>query len=119
MEFDLSDKQIRELKDDLHELQSSLQGLLEQTESGAKPVKLKDNAGRLSRMDEMHNQSILIANRNLTRNRLKQVIFALTRIEQDHYGFCSECDELIAFNRLKAYPEAIMCLKCQSEKESS
>jgi DnaK suppressor protein len=119
MDSDLSSTQISELNKDLIELQSSLEALLQQTESGAKPVKLKDNAGRLSRMDEMHNQSILIANRNLTRNRLKQVSVALIRIEQDNYGFCSECDELIAFNRLKAYPEAGMCLKCQSEQESS
>jgi len=119
MDDDLSASQIKELLVDLHELQSSLEGLLEQTESASKPVKLKDNAGRLSRMDEMHNQSILIANRNLTRNRLKQVIAALKRIELNNYGFCSECEEFIAFNRLKAYPEASMCLQCQSEMEES
>ena len=119
MDDELSANQIEELLGDLHELQSRLDGLLEQTESGSKPVKLKDNAGRLSRMDEMHNQSILVANRNLTRNRLKQVFAALKRIELDNYGFCAHCDETIAFSRLKAYPEAGMCLQCQSEMEES
>ncbi len=117
MDDELSASQVNELLGDLHGLQSSLEGLLEQTESGSKPVKLKDNAGRLSRMDEMHNQSILVANRNLTRNRLKQVIAAFKRIELNNYGFCAHCDEMIAFNRLKAYPEASMCLQCQSDME--
>jgi len=119
MTHNLSAMQLNELKADLHRLQSSLEELLNATESGTKPVKLKDNAGRLSRMDEMHNQSILVANRNVTRNRLKQVMLAIERIKQQNYGSCSNCDEPIAFNRLKAYPEANMCLNCKSEKEQS
>lgn len=117
MDHELSANQVTELELDLQNLKTSLDDLLAATESGAKPVKLKDNTGRLSRMDEMHNQSILLANRNMTRNRLKQVIAAIARISADTYGFCSGCEELIPFNRLKAYPEAAMCLPCKSENE--
>jgi len=110
--------QIEELQIDLDELEISIQELLDNTEGGTRPVKLKDNIGRLSRMDEMHNQSILVANRNVLKNRLKQVKIAKLRIEDESYGVCSECDELIAFPRLKAYPEAAMCIECKSETES-
>ena len=119
MDDELSPDELQELTEDLDELKSSLEALLNATESGTKPVKLKDNAGRLSRMDEMHNQSILVANRNVTGNRLKQVIAAMDRIKTDNYGYCRNCGETIAFNRLKAYPEADMCLKCKSEDELS
>ncbi|MBQ60840.1 MAG: hypothetical protein CMQ19_02065 [Gammaproteobacteria bacterium] len=117
MDQELSISQIQELESDLHQLKLDLEGLLDTTESGAKPVTLRDNTGRLSRMDEMHNQSILVANRNLTRNRLKQVLIALTRADKDTYGRCTTCDEPISYPRLKAYPEADMCLDCKGEIE--
>jgi DnaK suppressor protein len=117
MSIRLSKKQCDALASDLRLLQEEFESLLSITESSAKPVNLKDNAGRLSRMDEMHNQSILLANRNLTKSRLKQTLIALQKIKLGTYGDCSVCDEPIAFNRLKAYPETTMCLQCKSDGE--
>ena len=114
---ELSQPQLQEITLDLEQLIEGLQSLLETTESGAKPVKLKDNQGRLSRMDEMHNQSILIANRTMATNRLKQAHAALHRLAGDAYGICETCDEAIVFARLKAYPDARMCIECQAEAE--
>jgi DnaK suppressor protein len=117
MDDELSASQVTELEGVLQELKLSLEGLLVTTESGSKPIKLKDNVGRLSRMAEMHNQSILLANRNMTQNRLKQVIAAIARISNHTYGYCTACEEPISFGRLKAYPEAAMCLDCKSKRE--
>ena len=117
MTVTLDKEQLQELKVDLAELEVSLQELLDKTEDSSRPVNLKDNIGRLSRMDEMHNQSILVANRNVIRNRLKQVKIAKLRMDDDSYGVCDECDEMIAFPRLKAYPEASMCIACKSKIE--
>jgi DnaK suppressor protein len=115
---DLSGVQLDELKAGLINLEMSLQDLLVKTQDNSKPVSLKDNIGRLSRMDEMHNQSILLANRNVTGNRLKEIARARQRFVDEVYGYCIECDEAIAFPRLKAYPEAPMCIACQSKLES-
>lgn len=117
MTHTLSKSDLTELKADLIGLRTSLESLLEDTEAGSRPVKLKDNAGRLTRMEEMHNQSILVANRNLTKNRLIQVKAAITRIDDGTYGYCLSCDEPIALPRLKAYPEAAMCIACKSGRE--
>ena len=114
---ELTNNQRSILKAALERLEEELKDLLSITAAGAKPVKLKDNQGRLSRMDELHNQSILIANRNVTSNRLKAVLQAKKRLELDGYGFCTSCGEPIAFNRLEAYPEASRCIKCQSDNE--
>ncbi len=119
MDDELSSDQVKELELDLQHLKLHLENLLSITESGAKPVLLKENAGRLSRMDEMHNQSILLANRNVTKNRIKQVLAAFRRISEQSYGYCTGCDEGIAFKRLKAYPEAAMCLSCKSKSEAT
>jgi len=115
---ELSKKEIKALTLDLEAQKKEFKLLLSLTENSAQPVKLKDNAGRLSRMDEMHNQSILLANRNLTKSRLKQTLSALEKIQLDTYGDCIICTEVIAFKRLKAYPETTMCLKCKSEREA-
>lgn len=117
MEDELSNDQLAELEADLKQVKSDLESLLEATEGGTVPVKLKDNAGRLSRMAELHDQSILMANRNVVKNRLKQVVVALERMHNGTYGDCSACGEPINFSRLKAYPDAAMCLACKSETE--
>lgn len=117
MDAELSTEQIDELGVDLTTLKSSLEALLASTESDAKPVSLKNKTGRLTRMDEMHNQSILRANRTVTMNRLREVNIAIGRLEAETYGYCISCDESIAYNRLKAYPEASMCLACKVAKE--
>ena len=117
MTEELDDTQLAELGTQLDSLEQELNELLQATESGAKPVKLKDNQGRLSRMDEMHNQSILIANRNVANNRLKAVRIARQKLSDGYYGYCDACDEPIAFNRLLAYPDASRCIQCQSDTE--
>ena len=116
MSDELSTKEIASLQQALAELETELVALLDATESGTAPVKLKDNQGRLSRMDELHNQSILKANRNVAENRLKSVRRAKARLEDNTYGYCNECDE--AFPRLAAYPDATRCVECQSDAEN-
>ena len=114
---ELTNDQRTILKTSLERLEEELKALLWTTEAGTKPVMLKDNQGRLSRMDELHNQSILVANRTVTSNRLKAVLQEKQRLELGGYGFCTSCEEPIAFKRLEAYPEASMCIECQSDNE--
>ena len=108
-----------EMRQELQALAARLSSLLTNTESAAEQVPLKENASRLSRMDEMHNQSILRANRTVTRNRLIEIKKAFGRIEDGSYGTCLECLEAIALPRLKAYPEASLCLACKAAGEAT
>ena len=103
----------------LEALAERLSSLLTNTESAAQQVPLKENASRLSRMDEMHNQSILRANRTVTKNRLMAIQKAFARIEDGTYGTCLQCLETIALPRLHAYPEASLCLACKAAGEAS
>ena len=115
---DLAESQTQELGDALVSLEADLVDLLSATEDGAKPVDLRANQGRLSRMDEMHNQSILLANRTLTENRLRETRRAQARYDAGDYGYCTDCGEPVGYARLKAYPDTPRCLRCQSKKES-
>ena len=42
---------------------------------------------------------------------------ALARIEAGNYGYCTQCGVEIGFARLRAYPTATRCTKCQASHE--
>jgi DnaK suppressor protein len=42
---------------------------------------------------------------------------ALKRIEEQRYGLCAECEELIAEKRLEIAPHILTCVECAEELE--
>ena len=42
---------------------------------------------------------------------------ALTRVRLGKYGTCEECGKMINTDRLMAYPEATLCVSCETKKE--
>ena len=116
---ELTDIQQNMLHQDLLTLRVELQELLDQSAEQSKPVDLDKPIGRLSRMDEMQQQSMAQANRHATRQRLLQIGAAIGRIDRDEYGLCICCEEDIGIGRLKARPEAPLCLACQAARENN
>ena len=45
--------------------------------------------------------------------RLQDIDSALEKIKKDKYGKCEDCNKNIPEERLKIYPEARLCNKCQ------
>ncbi|MFO1273364.1 MAG: TraR/DksA C4-type zinc finger protein [Rubrivivax sp.] len=93
---------------------------------------LSDHQGGLSRAEharELLNQdSDDISHREADREmdmalndrevaELGAVSAALRRLAEGRYGMCADCDEAIAFDRLKAEPWALRCLACESRRE--
>lgn len=42
---------------------------------------------------------------------------ALKRVEEPHFGLCSDCGAEIPFDRLKIEPQALRCVSCESRHE--
>ena len=114
----LTAKQCEELRQLLVALREELQGLLQRSEAGAKPVDLDQPIGRLSRMDAMQQQSMVQANRRAAQQRIGQVELALRRLAEAEYGICTQCEENIGFARLTARPEATVCIACLKQSET-
>lgn len=75
--------------------------------------------GRLSRMDALQQQAMSQENNRRRALELKRIATALSRIKEDEYGYCVECAETIAPNRLQIDPAAPLCIECASRGEQS
>jgi RNA polymerase-binding protein DksA len=51
------------------------------------------------------------------RKSLYELEDALKRIEDGSFGVCQDCNSTIAKVRLKAVPQARLCVKCQEKRE--
>ena len=114
---ELTRAQIETLLVDLGKLRDQFRTLLENSGDGARPVTLDQPIGRLSRMDALQQQSMSQENQRIARQRLAQMEAALRRASLDEYGTCQDCGENIGYSRLRARPEAVFCLECQSQRE--
>lgn len=91
-----------------------------QGEQAAQTVELDQaRVGRLSRMDALQAQAMLRESDRRRNQELKQIAAALKRIDQDDYGWCLECGEIIAEQRLKFNPASSHCIKCATKIETS
>ena len=78
-----------------------------------KPV-VPDNAiGRISRMDNIVNQSVAEAQLSKAKVRRLKLEDALRRVDEDEdFGLCEDCGDPIPMARLTAMPETELCVEC-------
>ncbi|MGJ3255546.1 MAG: TraR/DksA family transcriptional regulator [Alcanivorax sp.] len=97
------------------------QALSEQNDaadSATKPVELdQQSVGRLSRMDAMQGQAMALATRQRQEQRLRQLVAALRRIDENDYGYCEDCGKPINPRRLEIDPATLFCLACATARE--
>lgn len=114
----ISGEEKEALRTALVALASELGESLDATAEAARPVELDQPAiGRVSRIDAIQQQKMLEANRGAQRTRLAGVRAALSRLDEDDFGECRACGESIALARLRARPESLYCIDCQSSRE--
>lgn len=65
------------------------------------------------RVDEVRRAEI-----SIDQDLVQQIDAAQARMEAGRYGLCCDCGDVIARERLFAYPAAIRCTECQSEIET-
>jgi DnaK suppressor protein len=70
--------------------------------------------------DRAAEEQSLIENLNLKRREymlVKKMQSTLKSIDENAYGYCSECGEEIGFHRLSARPTANLCVDCKTLDE--
>ena len=69
------------------------------------------------RIKATESRELYLLSRERLAERLERIVEALQRLRDGSYGTCAECGDAIAPGRLRALPEATMCLRCQARIE--
>ncbi len=114
MARELSSQELQELKERLlqrrKELQEEIRRALEETGEEAY-ISMARRWSDASLYEELRDVNIATAAHLI--NELFEIETALKRIEEGIYDFCVDCGEPIGIERLRAYPTAIRCRRCQ------
>jgi len=104
---------LRKFKELLLQKRAMVRKDLEAGTEASRIVELdQTRVGRISRMDALQAQAMSQATNRRREVELRRIAAALKRIEEDDYGHCLNCDELIASGRLEIDPAATLCIKC-------
>lgn len=95
-----------------------LNNILQTTAEAAATVELdQSRMGRLSRMDALQAQSMSQESQRRNRQQLVDIEKALKRIENDEFGDCFDCGEIIPPPRLELNPTTTLCIGCATKRE--
>lgn len=79
--------------------------------------RITDNAAPDADAEEQFGHARNAAIREQLDRKIIQTRRALARIKVGRYGICENCGNMINTDRLMIYPEATLCVKCESNKE--
>ncbi|WP_417486279.1 TraR/DksA family transcriptional regulator [Maricaulis sp.] len=94
-------------------LRQELLDLSDAARDDRKPVELdQQSVGRLSRLDSMQVQEMAKAANARRAVEVRRIDAALARVDEDDYGWCVECGEVIEPARLALDPAVPRCAGC-------
>jgi DnaK suppressor protein len=108
----MNPEQRKVYKEKLEAVLLEIEDYLSKSEDAAEAVSPDKSLGRLSRMEAMQDQQLVLEVRRRQKRRKAEVFNAISRLEQDQYGQCIFCGSQIAEERLDAFPEVQTCMKC-------
>lgn len=103
---------LEKYRNKLTKLRSEIEDYLTKSEDSAAAVEPDKALGRLSRMEAMQDQQMVLELRRRKKRQLLEAGNALSRIEQGNFGSCIFCGKSISTDRLDAFPEVQTCVNC-------
>ena len=104
---------LREYETALLKLQADLRAEIDSS-TEAKPAAVNGRIGRNG--DTLYAQQVAWEMNRRREARLKLIPSALQRIRQHAFGLCAACRHPINSPRLDAFPEALFCINCESDR---
>jgi RNA polymerase-binding protein DksA len=125
-EKSLANRQLSELSENQNgqrrQLEQMLASLQDRQVQGMRALRDRDSAATGDEGDNAVNEDNLDLSTSLVdiaTARRAAVEDALQRVKHGNYGVCEDCGDQIPAARLLAVPTAVLCVDCQSERESS
>jgi len=108
----MNEERLKKYQIMLEQLKVEIKNYLQKSEDSAAAVEPDKGLGRLSRMEAMQDQQMVLELRRRKKRQLLDVGNAIKRIEDQNYGNCIFCGNTISFDRLDVYPEVQTCVQC-------
>ena len=108
----MNDAQTQHYQKKLEDAFQEIEKYLAKSEDSVEAVAPDKSLGRLSRVEAMQDQQMVLELRRRKKRQLLEVGNAISRIEQNSYGYCIFCAKLISCERLDAFPEVQTCVNC-------
>ena len=111
----MNDIELKKFRERLNQTALDVERQDARGQQGQRTVALdQQSVGRLSRMDALQQQEMAKATQ-MRRDQLKtRIESALVRINEDEFGYCVQCGDEIAAQRLENDPTVPTCLSCAS-----
>lgn len=100
----------KKIKDDLTVIEREINDLNETSKAVAPDCTL-DDIGRTEAMNDVMVNTKILKQAEIKYYQLKN---ALEQVDDESFGRCIVCDELINVERLMVRPESIRCIECAS-----
>lgn len=105
-----------------HELRSTgsrlrEQGWLDPRQLGDMMPMDEPQGDAFDRIEATESRELHLLSRERLTERVERILEALQRLREGSYGTCAACGEAIAPRRLRAIPEATLCVRCQERVE--
>jgi len=102
----------KEYLNSLEQILQEVENYLESSTDAAAAVEPDKGLGRLSRMEAMQDQQLVMEMRRRKKRQLADVKSAISRLEMGNYGTCIFCGKEISPERLAVTPEVQTCMRC-------
>ena len=108
----MNEKDLSIYKQKLESMLLEIDDYLSKTKDSAAAVEPDKGLGRLSRMEVMQDQQMVLELRRRKKRQLLEVKNAISRIEQNLFGKCVFVEKKISSERLNVFPEVQSCVNC-------
>ncbi|QIA08172.1 TraR/DksA family transcriptional regulator [Draconibacterium halophilum] len=101
-----------EIKAQINSEIEKTQKLIQEYTELTKPIEPENAIGRISRMDAINNKSVTEAALRKAKDKLENLKFAVSKVDDDDFGLCVKCKKPIPLGRVLIMPQARTCVNC-------
>jgi DnaK suppressor protein len=113
----LNQEQLEEFKNLLLEKRNHLLEEAKRTLDTDMVISADERMDEVDQASSEYMQAFAFRLRGRERFLMRKIDKALRKIDDGTYGLCEECDEQITLKRLRARPEAQLCIQCKEAQE--
>ena len=116
---EMTDEQLKEFEDMLTQRKEEIQKTVQDSEKEIQSLKSADASDEADFATISADSEIERTISSKLMNELKEIDYALFKIENGTYGICEMCEEPIGVARLQVKPQAKYCIVCREIVEKS